>query len=42
MEKLPFFRVATAGLGKYRTGGHGRIGAYRVVENATLMLILNI
>ena len=30
MEKLPFFRAATAGLGKYHTGGYGRIGVYRV------------
>ena len=26
MEKRPFFRAATAGLGKYRTGSYGRIG----------------
>ena len=26
MEKRPFFRAATAGLGTYRTGGYGRIG----------------
>ena len=30
MEKWPFFRAAMAGLGKYRTGGYGRIGVYRV------------
>ena len=30
MEKRPFFRAATAGLGKYGTGGYGRIGVYRV------------
>ena len=30
MEKRPFFRAAMAGLGKYRTGGYGRIGVYRV------------
>ena len=30
MEKRPFFRAATAGLGKYRTGGYGQIGVYRV------------
>ena len=30
MEKQPFFRAATAGLGKYHTGGYGRIGVYRV------------
>ena len=29
MEK-PFFRAAMAGLGKYRMGGHGGIGVYRV------------
>ena len=26
MEKQLFFLAATAGLGKYRTGGYGRIG----------------
>ena len=30
MEKWPFFRAATAGLGKYHTGGYSRIGVYRV------------
>ena len=30
MEKRPFFRADTAGLGKYSTGGYGRIGVYRV------------
>ena len=30
MENRPFFRAATAGLGKYGTGGYGRIGVYRV------------
>ena len=30
MEKRPFFRAATAGLGTYHTGGYGRIGVYRV------------
>ena len=30
MEKRAFFRAATAGLGKYHTGGYGRIGVYRV------------
>ena len=29
MEKRPFFRAAMAGLGKYHTGGYGRIGVYR-------------
>ena len=33
MEKRPFFRAATAGLGKYRTGGYGRIGVYRVKQD---------
>ena len=32
MEKRPFFRAATAGLGKYHMGGYGRIGVYRVKE----------
>ena len=30
MEKRPFFRAAMARLGKYRMGGYGRIGVYRV------------
>ena len=30
MEKWPFFRAATAGMGKYCMGGYGRIGVYRV------------
>ena len=30
MQKRLFFRAAMAGLGKYRMGGHGRIGVYRV------------
>ena len=29
-KKLPFFRADMAGLGKYCTGGYGRIGVYRV------------
>ena len=29
MEKWPFFRAPMAGLGKYHTGGYGRIGVYR-------------
>ena len=29
-EKRPFFRADMAGLGKYGTGGYGRIGVYRV------------
>ena len=32
LEKRPFFRADTAGLGKYCTGGYGRIGVYRVKE----------
>ena len=28
-EKRPFFQVDMAGLGKYHTGGFGRIGVYR-------------
>ena len=30
LEKRPFFRADTAGLGKYCTDGYGRIGVYRV------------
>ena len=30
LEKRPFFQTDTAGLGKYYTGGYGRIGVYRV------------
>ena len=30
-EKRPFFRADMAGLGKYHTGGYGRIGVYRVI-----------
>ena len=30
LEKRPFFRADMAGLGKYHTGGYGRIGVYRV------------
>ena len=30
MEKRPFFRGDTTGLGKYCMGGYGRIGVYRV------------
>ena len=33
MGKLPFFRAAMAGLGKYSTGGYGRIGVCRVKMN---------
>ena len=31
LEKQPFFRADMAGLGKYHTGGYGRIGVYRVI-----------
>ena len=30
MEKLPFFRAAMAGFGKYHMGGYGRIVVHRV------------
>ena len=30
LEKRPFFQADMAGLGKYSTGGYGRIGVYRV------------
>ena len=30
LEKCGFFRADMAGLGKYCTGGYGRIGVYRV------------
>ena len=29
-KKRPFFRADMVGLGKYHTGGYGRIGVYRV------------
>ena len=32
-EKQLFFWVDMAGLGKYHTGGYGRIGVYRVIFN---------
>ena len=32
-EKRPFFRADMAGLGKYWTGGYGRIGVYRVAAS---------
>ena len=37
MEKRPFFRAAMAGLGKYRMGGHGRIGVYRVKRSSIVL-----
>ena len=43
MEKRPFFRVATVGLGKYHTGGYGRIGVYRVnltIVHSTIEIVL--
>ena len=36
-----FFRAAMAGLGKYHTGGYGRIGVYRV-KGATLHHCMNV
>ena len=33
LEKRPFFRADLAGLGKYCTGGFGRIGVHRVNVN---------
>ena len=33
VEKWPFFRADMAGLGKCCTGGYGRIGVYRVIDN---------
>ena len=39
MEKRPFFRADMAGLGKYCTGGYGRIGVYRVKTVAIRLLI---
>ena len=38
LEKRPFFRADMAGLGKYCTGGYGRIGVYRVKENFQALL----
>ena len=41
LEKLPFFRADMAGLGKYCTGGYGRIGVYRVkLRQAFLPFVL--
>ena len=36
MEKLLFFWAAMARLGKYCTGGYGRIVVYRVNESISL------
>ena len=36
-EKRPFFRADMAGLGKYHTGGYGRIGVYRVKVSVLLL-----
>ena len=33
MEKRPFFRAATAGLGKYGKGGYGRSGSIGLMEH---------
>ena len=38
-EKRPFFRADLAGLGKYRTGGFGPIGVYRVSGRAMSMCL---
>ena len=38
LEKRPFFRADMAGLGKYCTGGYGRIGVYRVKLQVPLAL----
>ena len=35
LEKRLFFRADMAGLGKYCTGGYGRIGVYRVKQRKT-------
>ena len=32
-KNVSFFPVATAGLGKYRVGGYGRIGVYSVTKD---------
>ena len=40
MEKRPFFRADMAGLGKYHTGGFGRIGVYRV--NVTFLCVASL
>ena len=39
MEKRPFFRADIAGLGKYCTGGYGRIGVYRVKEEIMVLIL---
>ena len=36
-EKRQFFRADMAGLGKYHTGGYGRIGVYRVKVSVLLL-----
>ena len=38
LEKRPFFRADMARLGKYCTGGYGRIGVYRV--NISVILVV--
>ena len=42
LEKRPFFRADTAGLGKYCTGGYGRIGVYRVNGHSDIGMVLKI
>ena len=39
LEKWPFFRADLAGLGKYHTGGYGRIGVYRVKFQDNIHLV---
>ena len=41
-EKRPFFRADMAGLGKYSTGGYGRIGVYRVKDIGYVMSLIRI
>ena len=38
LEKRPFFRADLAGLGKYCTGGFGRIGVHRVKEQCSVSI----
>ena len=40
VEKRLFFRVDMAGLGKYCTGGYGRIGVYRVNSVVVIICII--
>ena len=36
LKKLLFFQADMAGLGKYCTGGYGRIGVYRVKKEVKI------